>query len=633
MATKRYIYATSAGVYSTDGTSAGTTLLVAAGTDFVPQTNAQMVTLPNGKVLFFALVNGLADPTNGSVEGIQVWETDGTVSGTSMTGSTYSLDGDQTAGDSIGNVVAIGSEVSFVSNVPGLSPVLFVTNGTSAGTLPESETLPQTGLPSTGALTGGSSAPKYIYATSAGVYSTDGTSTGTTLLVAAGTDFVPQTGAQMVTLPNGKVLFFALVNGYADPVNGELEGIQVWETDGTVSRTSMTGYTYSLDGDQTAGDSISNVVAIGSEVSFVSNIPGNSPSLFVTDGTSAGTLPETTPLPQTGLVNGADTLCFLPGTKIATPDGEIPVQHLAPGMLVRTASGSAREIRWVGRGKVLATRGRRSAATPVIVRKGALADNVPNADLRITKAHGFYIDGVLIPAEYLVNHRSILWDDHAREVSLYHIELDSHDILIANGAPAESYRDDGNRWLFQNANDGWHLPPCPPCVPVLTGGPVVDAAWRRFLDRAGPRKLPPMTDDPDLHLVVDGLRIDPVVVDGMDSIFVMSSTARSVRLVSREVIPAEQGLARDPRALGVAVRQIAMERGSGRIAIGARDPALALGFHDYEADVDLRWTNGDAMLPAALFTVSGVASFKLTVTLAMTTRYPDWGDGGLAAVG
>ena len=81
-------------------------------------------------------------------------------------------------------------------------------------------------------------------------------------------------------------------------------------------------------------------------------------------------------------------------------------------------------------------------------------------------------------------------------------------MLVANGAPAESYRDDGNRWLFRNANSGWDQPPQAPCAPVLTGGPVVDAVWRRLLDRAGPRPGVPLTDDPDLHLLVDGQRVD-----------------------------------------------------------------------------------------------------------------------------
>ena len=153
-------------------------------------------------------------------------------------------------------------------------------------------------------------------------------------------------------------------------------------------------------------------------------------------------------------------------------------------------------------------RGRRTAANPVIVRRGALGPGVPHYDLHVTKGHALFIDDVLIPVEFLVNHRSILWDDQAREVSLYHVELETHDVLLANGAPAESYRDDGNRWLFRNANSGWDQPEKPPCAPVLTGGPVVDAVWQRLLQRSGPRPGLPLTDDPDVHLMVDGVRVD-----------------------------------------------------------------------------------------------------------------------------
>jgi Hint domain len=105
----------------------------------------------------------------------------------------------------------------------------------------------------------------------------------------------------------------------------------------------------------------------------------------------------------------------------------------------------------------------------------ALDDNVPHRDLRVTKGHSLSFGAVLIPAEFLVNHRSIVWDDPAREIiEIYHVELPRHGVLLANGAAAESYRDDGNRWLFHNRNPGWTLPPQRPCAPVLTGGPVVD---------------------------------------------------------------------------------------------------------------------------------------------------------------
>ena len=207
-----------------------------------------------------------------------------------------------------------------------------------------------------------------------------------------------------------------------------------------------------------------------------------------------------------GLVD--QVLCFLPDTLIATPAGEVKVQALKVGDLVRTAAGVDRAVVWIGEGRVLAPGGLRTAATPVIVRRGALGPNVPYYDLHVTKGHALFIDDVLIPVEFLVNHRSILWDDQAREVSLYHVELETHDVLLANGAPAESYRDDGNRWLFRNANAGWDQPEKSPCAPVLTGGPVVDAVWQRLLARSGPRPGLPLTDDPDLHLVVDGVRVD-----------------------------------------------------------------------------------------------------------------------------
>ena len=142
------------------------------------------------------------------------------------------------------------------------------------------------------------------------------------------------------------------------------------------------------------------------------------------------------------------------------------MEELTIGDVVLTLRGEARRIAWIGEGRILATRGRRTAATPVIVRKDALADNVPHHDLRVTKGHALFIDDVLIPVEFLVNHRSIIWDDQAQEVELYHIELETHDVLVANGAPAESYRDDGNRWLFRNANSGWSFPPQEPCAPV-----------------------------------------------------------------------------------------------------------------------------------------------------------------------
>ncbi len=342
-------------------------------------------------------------------------------------------------------------------------------------------------------------------------------------------------------------------------------------------------------------------------------------------------------------------ICFCADTLISTPSGQVKVQDLSAGDLVTTWRGQARPIVWIGTGAVLATRGRRNAATPVVVRKGALGDNVPTRNLRVTKGHALYVDDVLIPVEFLVNHRSIVWDDRAQEVKLFHIELQTHDVLIANGAPAESYRDDGNRWLFRNANSGWHLPPREPCAPVLTGGPVVDAVWSRLLTRAGPRPGLRLTDDPDLHLLVGGNRVDAASRLGAyvfrlasraslahassahassaraSSVIPSSACPFPVRIISRAGAPAELGLARDPRVLGVALRRIALHQAMRCRVIEAEDPVLAKGFHAFEPDNGLRWTNGDATVPAGLFDGFD-GPMELVLHVGCTTQYPLFGE-------
>jgi hypothetical protein len=248
----------------------------------------------------------------------------------------------------------------------------------------------------------------------------------------------------------------------------------------------------------------------------------------------------------------------------------------------------------------------------------------------VTKAHSLYIDDVLIPVEFLVNHKTILWDDVAREVEIYHVELDSHDVLLANGAPAESYRDDGNRWLFRNANSGWGLPPQEPYAPVLTGGPVVDAVWKRLLDRAGPRKLPPVTDDPDLHLIVDGTRVDIQGRRGPRYFFRLPSRPNSVVIASREAVPTELGIARDPRSLGVALQRVEVRQGARFMLFEAHDERLMAGFHEYEPADRLRWTNGHAELPAEDFACFDKGA-EVMLILGGATRYLDYGVEGPSA--
>ena len=79
-------------------------------------------------------------------------------------------------------------------------------------------------------------------------------------------------------------------------------------------------------------------------------------------------------------------------------------------------------------------------ALPVRIARSALAPDVPHADLYVTAAHSLLIDGVLVPAELLINGTTITrYEAHEYdELEYFHIKLDGHNVVYAEGAPAET---------------------------------------------------------------------------------------------------------------------------------------------------------------------------------------------------
>lgn len=171
-------------------------------------------------------------------------------------------------------------------------------------------------------------------------------------------------------------------------------------------------------------------------------------------------------------------LCFCRGTRVATPRGEVAVEALRVGDEVVTVSGRVRRVRWIGTTAGIVG----PESRPVIVRRGALDGRVPTRDLRVTPGHSFLFGDVLIPIGKLVNGGSVAWDRAARTVKLFHVELDVHAVILAEGAPAESYRDDGNRVGFASPGGGRAAGTMPTCAPVVAAGPVVERT-RRYLAR------------------------------------------------------------------------------------------------------------------------------------------------------
>ena len=104
----------------------------------------------------------------------------------------------------------------------------------------------------------------------------------------------------------------------------------------------------------------------------------------------------------------------------------------------------------------------------------------------------------------------------------------------------------------------------------------------------------------------------------------LRNSPSGVRIVSRASAPDELGLSRDPRPLGVALRSITLLAGPRRYLVEASDACLRDGFHGYEPDEGIRWTNGNALLPADLF---GDCSTPIDVELLISgaTRYLDEG--------
>jgi hypothetical protein len=183
--------------------------------------------------------------------------------------------------------------------------------------------------------------------------------------------------------------------------------------------------------------------------------------------------------------------CFAAGTRIAAPDGERAVEDLREGDDVMTAAGGVARVVWVGRRRVDCRRHPRPREVwPVRVRAHAFGEDVPRRDVLLSPDHAVFMEGVLIPVRRLIDGAAVA-QVPAEAVTYFHVELERHDVLLADGLPAESYLDVGARAAF--ADGGAAAPPAPGfagrvreaagCAPLAVVGREVErvrarlAAW------------------------------------------------------------------------------------------------------------------------------------------------------------
>lgn len=142
--------------------------------------------------------------------------------------------------------------------------------------------------------------------------------------------------------------------------------------------------------------------------------------------------------------------CFAEETLITTSRGEVPVETLRVGNLVKTIEGGLVPIRWLGRRDLTSEELEQHCANrPIRISANALADGVPYRDLYVSQQHRillrskivkriFDVDEILVPAKKLLAIPGVELATVPRSIAYHHILCDQHEVLISNGLYAES---------------------------------------------------------------------------------------------------------------------------------------------------------------------------------------------------
>lgn len=141
-------------------------------------------------------------------------------------------------------------------------------------------------------------------------------------------------------------------------------------------------------------------------------------------------------------------VCFVEGTRLATVNGDVAVEDLQVGDLVMTRDHGPQPVRWIG-STAHSWPGTDDKLRPIRIPAGSMPGNLPRRDLMVSPQHRILLSQDHFPfvqkAEYLApaigleGYRGIQRDAACRTVRYYHVLLDHHSILLAEGLSCESF--------------------------------------------------------------------------------------------------------------------------------------------------------------------------------------------------
>ena len=145
-----------------------------------------------------------------------------------------------------------------------------------------------------------------------------------------------------------------------------------------------------------------------------------------------------------------DVVCFVSGTLIDTPNGQRPVESLSVGDLVTCQDGSAKPLTQVVTRQFRKAQLRRNEKLrPVRITAGSLGLGVPTRDLLVSRQHRmvtksqiskriYGAEETLVSAIRLTELPGIYVEADPMHVTYYHLGFEAHEVVFAEGAPAES---------------------------------------------------------------------------------------------------------------------------------------------------------------------------------------------------